>query len=80
METRLTYLDHFHTPEALAAELRICLKTLERWRLLGEGPKITKIGRRVYYRKSSVAAWLAAREEAHAAGGRRQRPQFATIE
>ena len=42
MDIRLSYLDDFLTPESLAAELRICLKTLERWRVLGQGPKITK--------------------------------------
>lgn len=63
MDTGLTYLDDFLTPEALAAELRVCMKTLERWRVLRQGPKITKIGRRVYYRKSSVAAWLVSREQ-----------------
>lgn len=62
MDTNPSYLDDFHTPEGLAAQLRICLKTLERWRVLGQGPRITKIGRRVYYRKSAVAAWLASCE------------------
>ena len=59
----LAHLDNFHTPETLAAELRVCLKTLERWRALGQAPKITKIGRRIYYRKATVEAWLLAREE-----------------
>jgi hypothetical protein len=47
-----------------AAELKICERTLDRWRRLGEGPPITKLGRRVLYRRSSLLAWLRAREHA----------------
>src|SRR5438128_149930 len=35
---------------------------LDRWRRLGEGPPITKLGRRILYRRSSSQAWLRARE------------------
>ena len=62
MDYNARILESFHTPEALAAELRICSKTLDRWRALGQAPRATKIGRRVYYRKSTVETWLAARE------------------
>jgi hypothetical protein len=46
-----------------AAELNICERTLDRWRQLGEGPPITKIGRRIYYRRPALLAWLCALEE-----------------
>jgi len=45
-----------------AAELKVCERTLDRWRRLGEGPPITKVGRRVLYRRSSLQAWLHGRE------------------
>lgn len=45
-----------------AAELNICERTLDRWRRLGEGPPITKLGRRTLYRRSSLQAWLRTRE------------------
>jgi hypothetical protein len=45
-----------------AAELKICGRTLDRWRRLGEGPPITKLRRRVLYWRSSLHAWLQTRE------------------
>ncbi len=46
-----------------AAELDISERTLDRWRRLGGGPPVTKIGRRVYYRWATLQAWLRAREQ-----------------
>jgi predicted DNA-binding transcriptional regulator AlpA len=51
-------LGDFLTQDEAAAELNICERTLDRWRRLGEGPPITKLGRRVLYRRSSLQAWL----------------------
>ena len=45
-----------------ATELKICARTLDRWQRLREGPPITKLGRRRYYRRSSLQAWLIGRE------------------
>jgi hypothetical protein len=59
-----TLLAGFLTPEQAAAELRVCKRTLERWRVLKEGPPITKLGRRALYRRSSIQKWLADREHA----------------
>lgn len=64
MTAKPPLLDDYQTPAELAAELNVCTKTLERWRADRLGPKITKIGRRVLYRRSAVAAWLAAQESA----------------
>jgi hypothetical protein len=58
-----TLLADFLTQEKGAAELKICERTLDRWRRLGEGPPITKLGRRVLYRRSSLQAWLRTREQ-----------------
>ena len=56
-------LADFLTQDEAASELRVCRRTLDRWQRLNEGPPITKIGRRVLYRRSSVQAWLREREQ-----------------
>ena len=53
----------FLTQHEAAAELKVCGRTLDRWRRLGEGPPVTKIGRRVYYKRPSIRAWLCASEQ-----------------
>lgn len=53
--------DYFSEADA-AGELRVCAKTLQRWRALGEGPPVTRLGRTILYRKSSLRAWLASQE------------------
>lgn len=35
-------------------------RTLDQWRVYGKGPRFTKIGRNVRYRRSEVRAYLAA--------------------
>jgi hypothetical protein len=55
-------LADFLTQDEAADELKICERTLDRWRRLGEGPPITKLGRRVLYRRSSLQAWIRTRE------------------
>ena len=63
-------LADFLTQKEAAAELRVCERTLDRWRRLDEGPPITKLGRRPLYRRSSLQAWLRAQERrAHSEGG-----------
>jgi hypothetical protein len=62
MDTTDNLLDDFLTQNEAAAELKICERTLDRWRRLRDGPPITKLGRRILYRRSSLQAWLCARE------------------
>jgi hypothetical protein len=62
MSTTEHLLADFLTQEEAATELKVCKRTLDRWRSLGEGPPITKLGRRIFYRRSSTQAWLRARE------------------
>jgi hypothetical protein len=62
MDTTTKLLADFLTQGEAAAELKICERTLDRWRMLGEGPPITKLGRRILYRRSSLQAWLRTRE------------------
>lgn len=47
--------------EDLADELGVTTDTLARWATQGAGPDFLKIGRRVYYPKDSVRAWLKTR-------------------
>lgn len=51
------------TPGELSARFRgeISVRTLANWRVLGTGPKYTKIGGRVLYPIAEVQAWEAAR-------------------
>jgi predicted DNA-binding transcriptional regulator AlpA len=63
MSTIDNLLADFLEQDEAAAELQVSRRTLDRWRRLGEGPPITKIGRRVYYRRMSLQQWLCAREQ-----------------
>jgi excisionase family DNA binding protein len=56
-------LSDYFTQEEAATELKVSPRTIDRWRRLDEGPPITKLGRRILYRRSSVQAWLRAREQ-----------------
>jgi Helix-turn-helix domain len=58
-----TVLQGFITAAELAAQIHRSVRTLARWRALGEGPPVTRIGREILYKKSSVAAWLASLEQ-----------------
>ena len=49
------------TPEA-AQHLRLSRRTLERYRVTGEGPKFFKLGRLVFYRETTLNAWRDERE------------------
>jgi len=55
-------LNEYLSDRELAVELDVSPRTLARWRRLKEGPAITKIGKKVAYRRSAVQAWLAACE------------------
>ena len=56
-------LSGYFDPAALAAELNVCTKTLDRWRVIGEGPPSITVGRKRYYKRDAVIAWLETREE-----------------
>ncbi len=55
-----------------AVEPDVCERTLDRWRRLGDRPPVTKIGRRAYYRRQTLLAWLCAREQQ---GGNVRKPR-----
>ena len=46
------------TTEEAARYLTLSPRTLERYRVTGEGPRFLKIGRRVVYRRCDLDAWL----------------------
>jgi predicted DNA-binding transcriptional regulator AlpA len=51
-------LEELLTVEELANRLRMSTSALNKWRLLGIGPKYIKTGRLVRYRGSDVTKWL----------------------
>lgn len=46
------------TTEEAAKYLRLSPRTLERYRVTGEGPRFLKVGRLVFYRQSDLDEWL----------------------
>ena len=63
MSSKARLLADFLMQDEVAAELKLSTRTLARWRRFREGPPVTKIGRRVYYRWTTLQAWLRAREQ-----------------
>lgn len=55
-------LSEYLSDKQLAGELNVSPRTLARWRRLREGPAITRIGRKIVYRRASVNEWLASCE------------------
>jgi Helix-turn-helix domain len=51
----------YFTAAEVAARLRVCTKTLERWRESGYGPCFLQLGRRPLYSEASLREWEAAR-------------------
>ena len=46
------------TTEEAAKYLRLSPRTLERYRVTGEGPRFLKVGTRVFYLQSELDKWL----------------------
>ena len=59
------------TPDGLARELHVSDRTLARWHVERVGPPRVVIGRTILYRRESVLAWLASREDAPRKANRR---------
>src|ERR1700674_3398220 len=56
-------LDGYLSESQLAGELNKNIRTLKRWHELRVGPARTFIGRAIFYRRDSVLAWLAGKEQ-----------------
>lgn len=63
MSHYLGMLNEWMTPEELADHLRIPVSTVYAWRYKGTGPKGSRVGRHVRFRRSDVDAWLEAQAE-----------------
>lgn len=50
------------TPQQLAEQLGVTVRTLQLWQVKRTGPPVVQAGRQVYYRVASVESWLASRE------------------
>ena len=59
----LNLLADWISREQLAGELGLTRDTLARWEARQLGPPCTRIGRKVYYRRASVEAWINAQEQ-----------------
>jgi len=64
-------LDGYDPAEVTAAGLKMHPRTLRKMDERGDGPPKTVIGRKVYYRRESVRAWLASQEQRRTGKGRR---------
>lgn len=53
-----------------AAERGVSVRTVQRERALRVGPPFIKLGRKVFYRREAVAAWLLSKEQAQPRAGR----------
>jgi hypothetical protein len=53
-----------------AAERGVSVRTVQRERALRMGPPFIKLGRKVFYRREAVAAWLLSKEQAQPRAGR----------
>jgi hypothetical protein len=58
------------TQRDAALTLKLSVRTLERYRVSGGGPRYAKLGRRVLYRESDLEAWLANRVVPNTSAGR----------
>ena len=60
----------YFSPEQLGQFLGVTQRTIFRWDSLRCGPPRTKLGKRTLYKKSSVIAWLSAKEQHQARASR----------
>ena len=56
-----------------AAARGVSVRTVQRERALRTGPAFIRLGRKIYYRRAAIEAWLIAneQEQPRAAGGRK---------
>lgn len=66
IETAANLLDEYWEEPEFAQQVGAAVSTLRRWRAEKKGPPVTKIGRKIFYGKSSTRAWLKSREVAPA--------------
>lgn len=64
MIRQLEDLPEFSTRAQLSQLVDVSVQTLARWKVEGRGPRVTKVGSAVRYRKADVLAWLDSLQEA----------------
>jgi predicted DNA-binding transcriptional regulator AlpA len=55
---QIAELPEWSTRAELAQFTGVSIQTLARWKVEGRGPRVTKLGGAVRYRKSDVLMWL----------------------
>ena len=55
-------LNDYLTEQQLAEQLDVTIRTLRKWRSLGEAPPETRLGKRIYYSRRSALSWIQARQ------------------
>ncbi|MFN7308025.1 MAG: helix-turn-helix transcriptional regulator [Alphaproteobacteria bacterium] len=61
-------MSEFFNEKALSEHLHIPRRTIQRWRVTGDGPAFIRAGaRRILYRREAVDEWAKAREHPHRA-------------
>lgn len=73
----LNLLADWISREQLARELGLTYDTLSRWEARQIGPSCTRIGRKVFYRRDTVRAWLLAQEQQRKDAAKRTGPRRA---
>ena len=61
------------TRDQLAEQLMLTPDTLSRWEARREGPPCMRVGRKVFYRRTSVEEWLLSREQSQPVRSRKGR-------
>ena len=64
VSTQQTAEHEWLTTEELAGLLKVPVPTVRAWRHNGSGPSGVRLGRHVRYRRTAVATWIAANEQA----------------
>lgn len=62
MSCELSVAQDLIPEDKLASSLLVSVRTLKRWAQLREGPPVTKIGRKNFYREQTVREWIIAQE------------------
>jgi hypothetical protein len=61
--------------DAAASYVQLHERTLANYRVLGTGPRYVRVGRRAFYRRADLDAWLDAHVFEHSAAERARRGQ-----
>jgi Helix-turn-helix domain len=62
---------YFLFTDRAAKRLKLSARTLEKWRVFGQGPAYHKFGSRVVYTLDDLDAWVVAQRRTSTSGGRR---------